>query len=175
MQEEWRDIPGHEGSYQVSDLGRVRSLSRRVRMVARGTEATRIVPGRILRPGRMASGHVSVAVGNGNSRLVHALVLEAFVGVKPDGAECRHLNGEPSDNRLSNLAWGTRSDNLRDDKWHGKRRKVWRLTPSDVLQIKENLRSGVMASTVARQYGVSQSTICDIKKGRTHIDVYLLA
>jgi hypothetical protein len=63
----------------------------------------------------MKSGHLSVAIGKGNSRQVHQLVLEAFVGPCPEGYEVLHLNHEPSDNRLVNLKYGTRSENVRMD------------------------------------------------------------
>lgn len=109
----WKAVPGHEGAYEVSNLGRVRSLERRVRLVPNpGVETTRRVPPRILKPGRVKSGHVSVALGKGNSRLVHQLVLEAFVGPCPHGCETLHGNHKPWDNRLENLRWGTRSENL---------------------------------------------------------------
>lgn len=117
----WKDIPNHEGEYQVSDMGRVKSMSRRVRLVASGTETTRQVGERILRPGKTASGHVSVALGFGNSRLVHQLVLETFVGPRPDRHEVLHMNHIPNDNRLVNLKYGTRSENLRMDYAAGKR------------------------------------------------------
>jgi len=52
-------------------------------------------------------------------RRVHHLVLETFVGPCPEGMETRHLNGDPSDNRLENLAWGSREDQISDQKKHG--------------------------------------------------------
>jgi len=58
------------------------------------------------------SGHLTVACGKGNSRYVHILVLEAFVGPTPKGKECLHANDVPWDNRWDNLRWGTRSENL---------------------------------------------------------------
>lgn len=63
----------------------------------------------------MRSGHVSVALGKGNSKLVHALVLLAFVGPRPDGFDILHMNHVPTDNRLSNLRYGTRSENMKMD------------------------------------------------------------
>lgn len=113
--EVWKGVPGHEDSYQVSNRGRVRSLTRRVRVVASGVDTTRLAKGRVLRPGRSRSGHVSVAIGRGNSRLVHQLVLEAFVGPRPEGQEVLHLNHNPADNRLENLRYGTRSENMKMD------------------------------------------------------------
>ena len=102
----WKDIPNYEGKYQVSNLGNVRSFRQS------------IAP-KLLKPGRMFQGHLSVALGRNNSQCVHKLVLLAFVGPAPYKHECRHLNGNPSDNRLENLRWGTRSENILDAVRHG--------------------------------------------------------
>ena len=106
--ETWKLVPGYDGKYEVSDQGQIRSYQRRPE-------------GRILRPGRMPGGHLSVALGRKNSQCVHKLVLLAFVGAAPDKHECLHINGNPADNRLSNLRWGTRSENMRDAYMHGAR------------------------------------------------------
>ena len=116
----WKDVPGYEGQYQVSDHGRVKSLDRDIVQMSRwGTLYMKSVKGVMLRPGRMPAGHVSVSLGRNNSQCVHKLVLLAFVGPAPGGHECLHDNGDPSDNRLSNLRWGTRGDNIRDAVRHG--------------------------------------------------------
>jgi len=106
--ETWKLVPGYDGKYEVSDQGQIRSYQRRPE-------------GRILRPGRMPGGHLSVALGRKNSQCVHKLVLLAFVGAAPDRHECLHINGDPADNRLSNLRWGTRSENMKDAYAHGAR------------------------------------------------------
>jgi hypothetical protein len=106
--EVWKLVPGYDGKYEVSNQGQIRSYQRR-------TE------GCILRPGRMPSGHLSVALGRKNSQCVHKLVLLAFVGAAPNKHECLHMNGNPADNRLSNLRWGTRSENMKDAYAHGAR------------------------------------------------------
>ena len=122
MTENWKAVPGHEGRYEVSDQGRVRSLDAAVKCSGpvKG-EYYSHKKGRMLRPGRMTLGHLSVALGRGNSRCVHELVLLAFVGASYVGRECLHRNGVPSDNRLENLHWGTRSENIRDAYAHGAR------------------------------------------------------
>ena len=118
----WKDVLGFEGKYQVSNLGRVKSLDRYVRLVAQGVETKRLAKGKMLRPGSLKSGHVSVAIGRNNSRLVHQLVLETFIGPCPEGFEVLHLNHKPNDNRLCNLCYGTRSENLKMDYKAGRRK-----------------------------------------------------
>lgn len=109
MTENWRPVRGYEGSYEVSDLGRVRSV--------------RVV----LKPMRVPKGHLQVALYKSADRTfykVHCLVLSAFVGPRPEGMEGCHNNGDPQDNRLSNLRWDTRSGNQRDSVEHGTHRST---------------------------------------------------
>ena len=122
MNENWKDIPGFEGRYQASDAGRVRSVDRRVRLVAHGVETTRLARGRILRPAPSRSGHLSVVLGRSNTRGVHTLVMRAFVGEPPEGNEVLHLDHNPTNNALANLRYGTRSENMRMDYAAGKRK-----------------------------------------------------
>lgn len=125
MTERWLPVVGFEGLYEVSDLGRVRSLPRRVLAKASWHRPAhwRRYPGKMLRPGRYtSSGHVSVVLGHGKAGSpVHLLVLGAFVGPLKPGKETRHLNGVADDNRLSNLVYGTRSENMKDAWGHGAR------------------------------------------------------
>ena len=112
--EVWRDIPGYEGEYQVSSEGRIKSLKRKVMSRNRYTRQPflRTVPERILKPGRYCkAGHQSVVLRRGSNGIpVHQLVMKAFVGEPPEGTEVLHINGNPQDNRLSNLRYGTRTE-----------------------------------------------------------------
>ena len=68
------------------------------------------------------SGHIDIHMrvhGKKKFAKAHQLILFAFVGPKPNGMECRHLNGNPADNRLENLVWGTRRENVFDSIKHG--------------------------------------------------------
>jgi NUMOD4 motif/HNH endonuclease len=172
--EQWRDVPGFEGVYQVSDQGRVRSLDRiSVRVGHNGKQQQHRLRGRILRPSRIPSGHVQV-MGNVGSKKVHSLVALAFIGPRPPDKEVRHLNGIPVDNRLENLEYATRSRNVQDRKWHaGGNNYV--LKPADVLDIKRRLGhpSRGLGASLAREYRVKHTTISDIKRGRFHKDVVL--
>jgi hypothetical protein len=115
--ERWRDVPGYEKLYQVSDMGRVRSLG------ADKNHKGKILKGRIVNK----YGHLSVQLCKkckARSFLIHRLVLLAFVGPCPDGMECRHLDGNHQNNKLKNLKWGTSSENRRDAMKHGTWRPV---------------------------------------------------
>lgn len=111
--EEWRDVVGFEGFYEVSSFGRVRRI-----VGGRGSRSF----GRLKRLTVTEGGyHVTSlnAPGLQSTRFVHHMVLEAFADARPDGSECRHLNGNRLDNRVDNLAWGSAQDNADDRVAHG--------------------------------------------------------
>lgn len=108
MSERWLPIPGWEGLYEVSDLGRVRSLKR---PGVKGHSA------RIMKGSKAGAGYRKVILWhNGRTEhiYVHRLVLTAFVGPCPEGMEACHGNAVRDDNRLENLRWDTGSENIRD-------------------------------------------------------------
>lgn len=111
-EEEWRPIPGHDG-YEASSLGRVRS------------------PRRVLKPwgSNNKIGHLKVGLDGGKRMWVHRAVLLAFVGPCPPGLEVRHLNGEPTDNRVENLRYGTHAENMQDMAAHGRGNRAGRPGP----------------------------------------------
>jgi hypothetical protein len=103
---EWRDIPGFEGLYTISEYGEIRGV-RRV-----GSS------GRSLRPGLSTAGYLQVVLYPGDGtrvqRPIHRLVLEAFVGPAPEGAMALHADDDKVNNHVSNLRWGSRSENALD-------------------------------------------------------------
>lgn len=164
----WRDIPGYPG-YQVSNLGRVRSVDRVVKTL-RGERRYR---GKILKPGVASHNYLTVAIGKDNSMSVHVLVALAFIGPAPfEGAEVRHLDDVRTNNFDFNLAWGSRGDNGRDKKWN-KGQKTYKLSPLEVSMIKRALSNPYhgIGRDLASQYGVSECTISTIRRGLTHTDV----
>ena len=87
----------------------------------------------------------------------------AFVGQQAKGVEVRHLDGNPRNNTLSNLAYGTKSDNMQDAAKQGTIRFCHtKLTPTDVINIGADTRP---ISEIARSYGICQATVISIKKG----------
>jgi hypothetical protein len=114
--EEWRDIPGFPG-YQASDLGRIRSLDRRVPQRTKGgVTMNRLWTGRILAQAIDGAGYWSVGEKLGR---VHILVMLTFVGPPPDGQEVCHDDGDRQNARLDNLRYGTRAANVADTVRHG--------------------------------------------------------
>ncbi len=169
-EEEWRPLPGFEGLYEASDQGRIRSLSRHLLLADAFRMRWRRVEGTVLRPGRRRSGHLVVNLAGRGQHYVHRLVALAFHGPPPfEGAEVRHLNGDPSDNRAGNLSYGSRSRNTQDRKWH--RLQPGRLSPERAREIKIAILLGVGDAEVARIHGVTPSTVRSIRLGRTHADV----
>src|SRR5580700_3908634 len=116
--EEWRAAVGREGEYEVSDLGRVRSLDRVITVPDNRWGGTRTLRlrGRILSPAPNSSSVLHVQLGRGNDTPVHLLVLEAFAGQRPEGMEALHGPGGRQDNRRVILSWGTHLQNTGPDK-----------------------------------------------------------
>lgn len=116
--EEWRPVVGYEGSYEVSDQGRVRSVDR----YRPGYGGLKFNRGRVLKPVMQRDGRPQVTLRGGEkgaSIRVHLLVAEAFLGPRPEGLHVCHFNGDPSDNRLTNLRYDTKSANELDKRRHG--------------------------------------------------------
>lgn len=166
----WKNIPGYEGEYQASTKGRIKSLMRLTcgKNWRTGITFTRTIPERILKPAKYSRcGHLSVILRKGtNCKPVHQLIMKTFVGDAPKGMEVLHINGNPTDNRLSNLRYGTRAENIIDVYWQGRR---WRkLSVDDVNSIRFSLFCGFKGCELASMFGVSVSTISAIKQRRTY-------
>lgn len=120
MSETWKPVPDYEGWYEVSDLGRVRSVDR----VATNRPGVVIrCRGVLLRPRVNTTGYLEVTLQRNGTRRhvgIHRLVLAAFVGPCPEGMEGCHGDGDKENNAVSNLRWDTRSANTYDKIRHGK-------------------------------------------------------
>lgn len=115
MSEVWKDIPGYEGFYQMSDLGNIRSLDR---LVSGKNGTARKLKGHIMRPSKAVKGLYSRIQLRKNNKvkqmLVHRLVMLTFVGPCPIGEEVLHGPAGISVNSLQNLKYGTHSKNTMD-------------------------------------------------------------
>jgi len=163
--ETWRPVVGYE-LYEVSSLGRVRSWHK---AGAGGKKFNKplVMHQQIDRFGRLWVRPYILCIQK--IRLVHQLVLEAFVGPRKEGMETRHLDGDPANNRLENLRWGTPLENAADKIRHGttpwgERNGSAVLTE---LQVRKILASKKSAKALAKRYDVSRSAVLRIRNGRT--------
>ena len=173
MSEIWKDIHGFEGFYQVSDIGRVRSVDR---VVTFKDGSMRKYKGKVLKP------HVDKTIGyerlslcnndGCNSKSVHRLVLETF---KPyenmNNLDVNHIDGNKLNNHLTNLEWLTRRDNLKHAHDTGLINNIGeghpnaKLSNADVLEILQRLDTGELHEDIASDYGVGKSCIGKINIG----------
>jgi hypothetical protein len=162
--EYWQPVKGYEGLYEVSNQGRVKSLPGKQRSRWGWVEKA----GYVRKISLGLRGYPVVDLKHAGRRktfTVHTLVLTAFVGPKPKGHECRHLNGDRTDSRLVNLAWGTPSENTDDKRRHGtliqgEKHGASVLSEKDVRLIR---RMNDTQANIAKKFNVSQSLISMIK------------
>ena len=163
----WKDIPGYEGKYQASTLGRIKSLERTIFTGNQYGPFTYILKEHFLSPGKHDKyGHLSVVLNDPRKTFsVHCLVMLAFMGPPEEGMVVCHKNGVPSDNRLSNLRYDTQSENVIDVFRQGRK---WRsLSTEDVEAIRFGLFCGISCTELGLMYGVGHQTISKINTGGT--------
>jgi hypothetical protein len=164
QEEKWLPVFGFEGLYEVSDQGRVRRTGQRTSRIPKTLKT--------LVDKRTGHRKVNLSDINRRQRPVHTLVLEAFRGPRPSGFDARHLNGVPNDNRLINLAWGSRKENCDDKRRHGtipigSRHPHAKLHETAVPLIRAAVADGKTIREIAFLFGVTHQTINDVMQGRT--------
>ena len=153
----WKLVVGFEDRYEVSDDGRVRSL---FRAGFKGKQG-----GHTMKLRRDEWGYMRVTLSGGlghKVRTVHRLVLEAFAGPCPDGMQACHNNGNPQDNRISNLRWDTASENMRDRTRHG---RFIKHSDRSVRKIAALKKIGHTHAAVAKEVGCSPGYVTKIMRG----------
>ena len=170
--ERWLPVPGWEGRYEVSDLGRVRSLGM---WITNQFGAPYYRPGIIRALWTDPRGYVHATLYRGNTQrrqAVHQLVMRAFVGPAPAGLEVCHNDGIPGNNHLSNLRYDTHSANLLDKGAHGtaargesNHRNRW--TEDQVREMRRLYAQGLSQSQIAVMFGARQATIQAIVSRKT--------
>jgi hypothetical protein len=173
--EQWKPVVGTNGRYFVSNQGRIRSHTK--------SKEGKIILGHTLASGYRAVGITPKSGGASTTRLLHRLVVETFIGPPPSKAhtDVRHLDGNKQNNKLSNLAWGTRSENMQDvvahrgmlkanpegstRSWYGGRTSDLRLVEVCVNLVREDKLEMV---DIARILDCTPTVAANIIRGRTH-------
>ena len=171
--EKWAKIPN--SNYSVSNLGAVRFDGFNKEYVdRRGYKTRHSFRPRLLKISHpkdhhYASAHITIE-GKRAQKAIHTLVLEAFVGLCPKGMCARHLDGDKTNNALSNLRWGTYKQNSEDKRKHGTHVEgeaclYAKLTSEQVLKIRERVKNGEVQRKLAKEYRVGPNQISRIVRG----------
>ncbi len=172
MNELWLDIPGYENFYQVSDLGKVRSLDR-------FDDEGKRCNGKLMSASDNGTGYLQITLskhGICKKYTVHRLVMLAFVGQRPDGCNINHVDGNKHNNRLSNLEYLSCGENSRHAvvvlkrKFgvRGEKSGMAKLTEDKVREIRRLYATGNYTHRkLAGMFAVGKTTIYSIVAGRS--------
>lgn len=167
-EEIWKDIPGYEGLYEVSNRGNVRSLDR----LCLGSDGRReFHRGQQLKPQTLWNGYQEVYLSNREGgvkrkhRTLHSLVAEAFLGPRPPKHDIMHLDGDRGNNRVENLKYGTRAENLHQTYEYGGTAANGKLTKAEAIEAIQRLVRGEDPQSLAREYNVNSAAMYHIKNG----------
>lgn len=181
--EVWQDIPGYEGVYQASDMGRIRGIDR-------FDSSGKFRTGKVLKQRTNKHGYKQLVLSkNGivRTHIVHVIICTVFNGHKPDNHEVSHKNGIKTDNRKDNVYWKTHAENERDKILHGtipkgdrngkytkpnktprgERIGTSKLSVEDILKIRSLHRDGLGCIRISKIFGVSKTSILNIINRKT--------
>lgn len=170
----WKPVPGYEGKYEVSSCGLVKSCERKVLRTHRnGTINETPYHEKIMRPKKHKAGYNCVQLWHdavGRNFGVHQLVALAFI--PGSGPLVRHLDGDPQNNDVSNLAWGGFKENEADKRRHGRTPLGDKhcnsvLTSARVKEIRQAIALGATDLQLSREHGVARFAIYSVRKGLT--------
>lgn len=162
MLEVWRDVKWYEGFYKVSNLGRIKSVERRIKL--RGSYE-RLYESKIMKCKVSKDGYYTIGLrmrGKREWKRIHRLVAEAFIE-NPLGYEVvNHIDGNKLNNNVDNLEWCTIEYNNNHAKengllraLHGEEKTESKLTNSVVISIRKDYKNGLKQSDICKKYNIS--------------------
>lgn len=166
MIEEWRDIKNYEGRYQVSSMGRVKSLERKIPHW-RGGE--RIQKERILEPATTYHGYLRVGLHAGGKQkmlMVHRLVCEAFHENPDNKQQVNHVNEDKTDNRAYNLEWSTPRENCNFGTRNTRVAKALSKRVGQYALDGKLVKTWESLAEIKKRTGFYHSAICEVANGK---------
>ena len=178
MEEVWKPIKGYEGLYEVSNTGKVRSLDHVTEVHRSGKTYMCPHKGAELKPVRRQHGYLGVMLyGKGGHETrgfktfsVHRLVAEAFVPNPRGLLEVNHIDEDKTNNRVENLEWVTKRENVNHGTAQSRRAKK-AINGKKSVAIRQFTKDGVLVAEypsiaeVHRQTGFAQANICKCAQG----------
>jgi hypothetical protein len=168
MEEMWKDVIGYENIYQVSTLGNIRRIS-----LGRNNHSPGSLKVQIYNKGKNKYALVRLYKnGIGKTLPLHRIVMETFSELPSFCPTCKvkyeinHIDENGINNKLNNLKYCTRQENINHSKNKQQKRCVRKLTEKSVLSIIQKRRNGTSGIQLSKEFNVSPQTICDITKGR---------
>lgn len=179
----WRSILGFEGRYEVSSFGRARSVDRVITRVHSGKIQNIPCKGRVL-SAFSCFGYPGVALTAKHKAKISHLVLEAFVSPRPEGMLALHRDDNRENNKLSNLYWGTYSQNWADAVNNSHQslnrlrthitsvnRRKRKLTDEQVAQVRALSVKNLTKYKIEQITGIHRATVALILQGKTYVDL----
>lgn len=161
--EEWRQVVGYDGLYEVSNIGRIKSR----------TNWRNLGKERIMKPTLLPIGYECVRLRGKVFKYVHRLVLESFVGPCPPGKEVNHKDSHRANNILGNLEYVTHFENIHHamDKGRiihpvGEKASKAKLTRDQVLEVRALRKTGLTLAAIANKFGITNQSVDYIVKYR---------
>lgn len=174
----WRDVPGFEGKYQVSNTGLVKSLPRQKMIRTRSGICYQNVKERILKTSPDKDGYLQVLLSNGGRKMgggvlcrkVHKLVALAFLPNPLNKPMVNHKgkDGDKTNNHVDNLEWATHVENEAHASKYGLKARgsdfsTAKLSEEDIPIIRKRIKRKHRIADIARDYGVNFSIIAGIR------------
>lgn len=151
----WRDIAGYSGEYKISNHGRVKSI---------------VAGGLIMSNPRNYSGYRVVSLRGSKPRKqfrVHCLVLEAFVGPRPEGHQGCHNDNDKNNNHIGNLRWNTPKGNMTDRKsYEGQANPNSKISDAQKIEIRKRYLTGETCREIGVDFGISGVRVSQIGRNK---------